>query len=183
MFTKNLISRTEHLEPSLRNSSFVSLKHNQLWLTRTFPRPITCLTLACRWRPERGTRRHLPASLARWGSGASHHRRCEFSSRNEQQHEFPQETPHCYFGPLCRKMKPIKADLPTQLCDGKLVCSQMHVGWRTVRHMVLSRLYCLALPWKLPKAFIFSNCLECLNMEPENISVVCFLFGEQSSSN
>lgn len=29
MFTKHLISRTEHLEPSLRNSSFIFLKHNQ----------------------------------------------------------------------------------------------------------------------------------------------------------
>lgn len=29
MFTKDLISRTEHLEPSLRNSSFIVLKHNQ----------------------------------------------------------------------------------------------------------------------------------------------------------
>lgn len=29
MFTKLLLNRTEHLEPSLRNSSFSFLKHNQ----------------------------------------------------------------------------------------------------------------------------------------------------------
>lgn len=174
----NLLCATAHL------SSLNIIK--TLWLTRTFIRsipPNICLTLACQWCPERGTTRHHPASLTRGGSGASHHRRCEFSSRNEQQHEFPQERLRFYFGALCRKKKPIKTNLATtvtraQLYYGKLVCYQIHVGWRTVWQMVLSRLY-FELPWKLLKTLIFSSCLECLNIEPENVSVVHFLFGEQ----
>lgn len=69
-----------------------------------------------------------------------------------------------------------------QLYYGKVVCYQMHVGWWTVRQKVLCRLY-LELPWKLLKTLIYSNCLECLKIEPENISVGRFLFVEQGSTN
>lgn len=84
-------------------------------------------------------------------------------------------------------MKPIKTNLATavisaQLYYGKLVCYQMHVGWRTVWQMVLGRVY-FELPQKLLKTFTYSNCLECLNIEPENISVVRFLFGERCCAN
>lgn len=61
-----------------------------------------CLTLACQWYPEPGTTGHLLASLAGCGPGQSHYRRHEFSSHNQQQHEFPQEMCCFYFGSPCR---------------------------------------------------------------------------------
>lgn len=39
------------------------------------------------------------------------------------------------------------------------------------------------LPWKLLKTLFYCNCLECLNIEPENISVVHFLFSKHRSAN
>lgn len=84
-----------------------------------------CLTLACRWRPEQGTRRRLEASQAWREWGLCHHRLCGFSSHNDQQHGFPWEMLGSYFGALYRKQNNMMTDkrfLPNKWSSASLTC-------------------------------------------------------------